>query len=82
MSNITKLTVGKGKTTSDEKQNEWIKHYFDLEIELDDPSDVEIAKANASGLIEACQHLHYVVTRGDAEVDKKLSNCPGKIRSG
>lgn len=30
---------------------------------------------------EAYRHLHYIVARVDAEIDKKLSDCPGKIRS-
>ena len=52
MSRITKLRVGKGKTTGNEKQTQWIKHYFEIEIELGDPPDVEVAKANALGLID------------------------------
>jgi hypothetical protein len=49
---VTKLTVGKGKTTGDEKQGEWIKRYYELEVSIEDEHDTEIAKASAEGLID------------------------------
>jgi hypothetical protein len=49
---ITKLTVGKGKTTSDEKAGEWNKRYYEIEILIEDEHDVEIAKASVEGLID------------------------------
>lgn len=52
MPKITKLTVGKGKTTRRSEQEEWLKEYYELEIELNDPSELEVAKANATGVID------------------------------
>lgn len=49
---IVKLTVGKGKTTGDEKKGEWIKRYYQLELEITDEHDIEIAKASVEGLID------------------------------
>jgi len=49
---IVKLTVGKGKTTGDEKAGEWIKRYYQVETEIQDEHDVEIAKASVEGLID------------------------------
>jgi len=49
---IVKLTVGKGKTTGDEKKGEWIKRYYQVEIEIQDEHDIEIAKASVEGLID------------------------------
>jgi hypothetical protein len=49
---VTKLTVGKGKTTGDEKQGEWIKRYYEIEVSIEDEHDTEIAKASAEGLID------------------------------
>jgi len=46
-----KLTVGKGKTTGDEKAGQWIKKYYQIEVEIQDEHDIEIAKASVEGLI-------------------------------
>jgi len=51
MSNATKLVVGKGRTTRPSEE-EWLKEYYELEIELIDPSELEIAKANALGVLD------------------------------
>lgn len=47
-SRITKLVVGKGRTTPS-----GIREYYELEIELSDPSELEVARANALGTIDA-----------------------------
>lgn len=52
MSKVTKLVVGKGRTTRVSQQEEWMKEYYELEIELSDPNELEVAKANATGLID------------------------------
>ncbi len=49
---VVRLTVGKGKTTGDEKQSEWIRRYYEAEITIDDEHDLEIAKASVEGLID------------------------------
>jgi hypothetical protein len=49
---MTKLTVGKGKTTGNEKAGEWIKRYYEIEVSIEDEHDVEIAKASVEGLID------------------------------
>ena len=49
---VKKLTVGKGKTTGDEKASEWIKRYYEVEVEIQDEHDIEIAKASVEGLID------------------------------
>jgi hypothetical protein len=53
MSRVTKLVVGKGRTTRPGEQEEWVREYYELEIELADPSDLETARANALGTIDA-----------------------------
>ena len=52
MSKVTKLVVGKGRTTRPSEQEEWLKEYYELEIELGSPSDLEVAKANALGVLD------------------------------
>ena len=47
---VKKLVVGKGKTISDEKAAQWVKRYY--EIEIQDEHDIEIAKASAEGLVD------------------------------
>ena len=51
-SKVTKLVVGKGRTTRPSEQEEWLKEYYQLEIELGDSSELEIAKANALGVLD------------------------------
>ena len=48
---VRKLVVGKGKTTTDEKAGEWIKNYYEVEIEIPDEHELSIAKINAEGLL-------------------------------
>jgi hypothetical protein len=48
---VRKLVVGKGKTTTDEKAGEWIKNYYEIEIEIPDEHELSIAKENAEGLL-------------------------------
>jgi hypothetical protein len=47
-----KLTVGKGKTTRPGEAEEWTKEYFEIEILIEDPSELEVTKANLTGLID------------------------------
>jgi hypothetical protein len=51
-SKVTKLVIGKGKTTGNEKTNEWIKRYYEVEVSIADEHDIEIVKANVEGLID------------------------------
>jgi len=50
-SKVTKLVIGKGKTTGDEKTG-WIKRYYEVEVLIEDEHDIEIMKANVEGLID------------------------------
>ncbi len=49
---ITRLTVGKGCTTGDEKAGKWHREYFELEAELQDEREVELAKGSMETLID------------------------------
>lgn len=49
---VKKLTVGKGKTVGDEKAGVWKRVYYELQVEIQDEHDVEIAKASTEGLID------------------------------
>jgi hypothetical protein len=50
-SKITKLVIGKGRTTGDEKTG-WTKRYYEVEVSIMDEHDIEIMKANVEGLID------------------------------
>jgi hypothetical protein len=50
---VTKLTVGKGKTTGDEQDQKWLRQYFELEAEIQSEHDIELAKASMEALIDA-----------------------------
>ena len=48
---VKKLVVGKGKTTTNMENNEWVKEYYKLEFEIPDESELTIAKENAVSLL-------------------------------
>lgn len=48
---IERLRVGKGRT-SQHNNEEWVKEYYELEVAIEDPSEIEVAKANLNGLID------------------------------
>ena len=48
---VRKLVVGKGKTIGNEKNGEWIREYYELELEIPDESELQIAKENAVELL-------------------------------
>ena len=49
---ITKLTVGKGRTTSNEQQSEWSKLYFEVEALIEDEHQIEMAKLSLEGILD------------------------------
>lgn len=46
------LKVGKGKTVTNEKQTVWNKTYYELEVEILNEHDIELAKASMGALID------------------------------
>ena len=49
---ITKLVVSKGRTVSHEKEGEWIREGYKLEIEIPNEHEVSIARENALHLLD------------------------------
>jgi len=48
-----RVRVGKGRTIRPGEQEEWIKEYYELEITVEDPSEIATARANMLGTIDA-----------------------------
>jgi hypothetical protein len=48
---VKKLVIGKGRTVSHEQNGEWVKEYYELEIEIPEENELVIAKENAEGLL-------------------------------
>ena len=48
---VKRLVVGKGRTVSHEQNGEWIREYFELEIEVPEENELVIAKENAEALL-------------------------------
>ena len=48
---VKKLVVGKGRTISNEQNGEWIRQYFELEMDIPDEHELVTAKENAEGLL-------------------------------
>ncbi|MGB9854284.1 MAG: hypothetical protein ACPLRY_05725 [Candidatus Bathyarchaeales archaeon] len=49
---LQRLAVGKGKTSRPSEAEEWTKEYYEIEALIEDPAELEIAKANLTGLID------------------------------
>jgi hypothetical protein len=48
---VIKITVGKGKTCEDPKKAEWTRTYYELEAEISDESQLELAKGSLESLL-------------------------------
>lgn len=48
---VKKLVVGKGKTVGNEQNGEWIREYYELEVDVPDESELNIARKNALALL-------------------------------
>lgn len=68
-SKVTKLTIGKGKTTGDEKTG-WTKRYYEVEVSIQDEHDTEIVKANVEGLIDGWLGMHVEAKPKPQDKDK------------
>jgi hypothetical protein len=49
---VMRLTVGRGRTSRPSDAEEWTKEYFEIEMIVEDPAELEVAKANLTGLID------------------------------
>lgn len=49
---LQRLVVGKGKTSRPSEAEEWTKEYYEIEAVIEDPAELEVAKANLTGLID------------------------------
>jgi len=49
---LKRLVVGKGKTSRPGDAEEWNKEYYEVEAVIEDPSELEVAKANLTGLLD------------------------------
>ena len=49
---VTRLIVGRGRTTSDEKQSEWNRQYYELEAIIEDEHQLELAKSSLEALLD------------------------------
>ncbi len=44
--------VGKGRTSRPSEVEEWTREYYEIEVLIEDPAELEVAKANLTGLID------------------------------
>jgi hypothetical protein len=49
---VVKLTVGKGQTVGDEKAGKWTRVYYELEAEVEDEHQIELAKGSIEALLD------------------------------
>ena len=70
---IRKITIGKGKTVGDEKAGKWVRVYYELEAEVEDEHQIELAKGSMETLLDAW-------LRGETVTPEKPSWDPAKIK--
>jgi hypothetical protein len=49
---LKRLVVGKGKTSRPSDVEEWTREYYEVEAVIEDPAELEVAKAELKGLID------------------------------
>jgi hypothetical protein len=49
---LKRLVVGKGKTSRAGDEEEWVKEYYEVEVLIEDPAELEVTRANVAGLID------------------------------
>ena len=49
---VMRLTVGRGRTSRPSVAEEWTKEYFEIEMIVEDSTELEVAKAKLTGLID------------------------------
>ena len=49
---VRKITVGRGRTKGDEKAGEWNRVYYEVEADIEDESQIELAKGSVEALLE------------------------------
>jgi hypothetical protein len=49
---LKRLVVGKGRTSRPGDAEEWVKEYYEVEVLIEDPAELEVTKANIVGLID------------------------------
>ena len=64
---ITKLVVSKGRTISHEKEGEWIREHYELEIVIPDEHELSIARENAVHLLDDWLGLAGIATQPQNE---------------
>ena len=49
---VTRLTVGKGKTVGDEKDQKWTRQYYEVEAVIEAENQIELAKESIETLLD------------------------------
>ncbi len=49
---VTRLTVGKGKTVGDEKDQKWTRQYYEVEAAIEAENQIELAKESIETLLD------------------------------
>ncbi|MGA2385277.1 MAG: hypothetical protein ABSG33_01945 [Candidatus Bathyarchaeia archaeon] len=76
---LKRLVVGKGKTSRPGEADEWVKNYFEIEASVENPAELEAAKANLSGLIDGWLSTHKPVPRETPKKTQLISQDLEKL---
>lgn len=71
-----RLVVGKGKTTRPGDAEEWTREYFEIEAVIEDPAELEVTKANLTGLIDGWLSASKPVARGPSPQGAETAQAP------
>ena len=81
---VKRLVVGKGRTTRPGDAEEWTKEYYEIEVVVEDSAELEITKANLTGLIDGWLSASKPVARAPAPLPQQLDTAkffPEDLRS-
>jgi hypothetical protein len=76
---ISKMTIGKGKTTTDEKQTQWTRQYYEAEVIIEDESQIELARGSVEALLDAWLSGKSIVEEPKVKGSTKLPFDASKI---
>jgi hypothetical protein len=72
---VSKIVVGKGKTTTDEKQTQWTRQYYEAEVIIEDEHQIELAKESVEALLDT-----WLSGKSITQEEKKPIWNPDKIK--
>jgi hypothetical protein len=76
---VSKIVIGRGKTTTDEKQSEWTRRYYEVEAVIEDEHSLELAKGSIEALLDIWLE-GKTISQSPSPLPEKLKYDMSKVR--